>query len=312
MYAQKAVSLGKKSTDDEILMEAETAMGKVLYQKGEYKKAIETLKKASLNALTYDKESFVTINKKLSQSYAALGQWKEAYYYNEIYSEHNDEVMEQSANQSIANAEARYQNKTKQQEIKNLSTENAIKNIQIEEAKQQRIFLISGIALVCIIGLLLMNQSRNRKKTNLKLQALNKELDEANKIKARFFSILNHDLRSPISNLIHFLHLQKENPELIDEETALRMQNKITTGAENLLSSMEDILLWSKGQMENFKPQFRKTVIAILFEETEKHFSNIENIEIVFENPENIIPRHRGRERSGNQSYHTNHFDLRK
>ncbi|MBB4800521.1 signal transduction histidine kinase [Flavobacterium nitrogenifigens] len=289
MYAQKAVSLGKKSTDDEILMEAETAMGKVLYQKGEYKKAIETLKKASLNALTYDKESFVTINKKLSQSYAALGQWKEAYYYNEIYSEHNDEVMEQSANQSIANAEARYQNKTKQQEIKNLSTENAIKNIQIEEAKQQRIFLISGIALVCIIGLLLMNQSRNRKKTNLKLQALNKELDEANKIKARFFSILNHDLRSPISNLIHFLHLQKENPELIDEETALRMQNKITTGAENLLSSMEDILLWSKGQMENFKPQFRKTVIAILFEETEKHFSNIENIEIVFENPENII-----------------------
>lgn len=288
-YAQKAVSLGKKSTDDEILMEAQTAMGKVLYQKGEYKKAIETLKKASVNALTYDKESFVTINKKLSQSYAALGQWKEAFYYNEIYSTHNDEVMEQSANQSIANAEARYQNKTKQQEIKNLSTENAIKNIQIEEAKQQRIFLISGIALVCIIGLLLMKQSRNRKKTNLKLQALNQELDEANKIKARFFSILNHDLRSPISNLIHFLHLQKENPELIDEETAIRMQHKVTTGAENLLSSMEDILLWSKGQMENFKPQFRKTKIEVLFEETEKHFSNIENIELVFENPENIL-----------------------
>ena len=288
-YAQKAVSLGKKSADDEILMEAQTAMGRVLYEKGEYQKAIETLKKASVNALAYDKESFVTINKKLSQSYAALGQWNEAYHYNEIYSKHSDEVMEQSAKQSIANAEARYQNKTKIQEIKNLSTENAIKNIQIQDAKQQRIFLISGIAFVCIIGLLLFKQNQNRKKTNLKLQALNQELDEANKIKARFFGILNHDLRSPISNLIHFLHLQKENPELIDEETALRMQHKITTGAENLLSSMEDILLWSKGQMENFKPQFRKTEIAVLFEETQNHFSNIENIEIVFENPENII-----------------------
>ncbi|WP_433834810.1 ATP-binding protein [Flavobacterium anhuiense] len=288
-YAQKAVSLGKKSADDEILMEAQTAMGRVLYEKGEYQKAIETLKKASVNALAYDKESFVTINKKLSQSYAALGQWKEAYHYNEIYSKYSDEVMEQSAKQSIANAEARYQNKTKIQEIKNLSTENAIKNIQIQDAKQQRIFLISGIAFVCIIGLLLFKQNQNRKKTNLKLQALNQELDEANKIKARFFGILNHDLRSPISNLIHFLHLQKENPELIDEETALRMQHKITTGAENLLSSMEDILLWSKGQMENFKPQFRKTEIAVLFEETQNHFSNIENIKIVFENPENII-----------------------
>ncbi|MBJ2123228.1 ATP-binding protein [Flavobacterium sp. IB48] len=288
-YAQKAVSLGKKSADDEILMEAETAMGRVLYEKGEYQKAIETLKKASVNALTYDKESFVTINKKLSQSYAALGQWKEAYHYNEIYSKYSDEVMEQSAKQSIANAEARYQNKTKIQEIKNLSTENAIKNIQIQDAKQQRIFLISGIALVCIIGLLLFKQNQSRKKTNLKLQVLNQELDEANKIKARFFSILNHDLRSPISNLIHFLHLQKENPELIDEETASRMQQKITIGAENLLSSMEDILLWSKGQMENFKPQFRKTEIAVLFEETKNHFSSIEKIEIIFENPENII-----------------------
>ena len=118
-YAQKAVSLGKKSADDEILMEAETAMGRVLYEKGEYQKAIETLKKASVNALTYDKESFVTINKKLSQSYAALGQWKEAYHYNEIYSKYSDEVMEQSAKQSIANAEARYQNKTKIQEMFN-------------------------------------------------------------------------------------------------------------------------------------------------------------------------------------------------
>jgi signal transduction histidine kinase len=288
-YAKKAVLLGKKSNDEDIIMEANTIMGNVLYEKGDYKKAIETLKKASKNALNYDKESFVSINKKLSQSYAALGLWKEAFYYNEIYSKYNDEMMQESAKQNIANAEARYQNKTKGQEIKNLSTQNTLKNIQIQEAKKQRIFLISGLILVGIIGLLLFRQNQNRKKTNEKLQLLNQQLDEANKIKARFFSILNHDLRSPVSNLIHFLHLQKENPELIDEEMAARMQTKVITGAENLLSSMEDILLWSKGQMENFKPHFKEIPIAILFEETQKHFSGIENIQISFEDPENII-----------------------
>lgn len=288
-YAKKAVSFGQKSTDEEILMEANTIMGRVLYEKKDYKNAIETLKKASVNALNYDKEFFVTINKKLSQSYAALGLWKEAFYYNEIYSKYNDEMMNESAKQSIANAEARYQNKTKQQKIKNLSTQNTIKNIQIEEAKKQRIYLISGLALVGIIGLLLFRQNQNRKKTNQKLQVLNQELDEANKIKARFFSILNHDLRSPISNLIHFLHLQKENPELMDEETAARMQTKIISGAENLLSSMEDILLWSKGQMENFKPRFKEIQVESVFSDTQKHFSSIENISISFENPEDII-----------------------
>jgi len=288
-YAKKAVLLGKKSNDQDIIMESNAIMGRVLYEKGEYKKAIEILKKASKNALTYDKESYVIINKKLSESYAALGLWQKAYQYNEIYSKYNDEMMQESAKQNIANAEARYQNKTKGQEIKNLSAQNTIKNIQIADAKKQRFYLISGMILVGIIGLLLFRQNQNRKKTNQKLQLLNQELDEANKIKARFFGILNHDLRSPVSNLIHFLHLQKESPELIDEATALRMQAKVISGAENLLSSMEDILLWSKGQMENFKPHLQKIAIADLFEETEKHFASVENIQLSFENPENII-----------------------
>jgi signal transduction histidine kinase len=288
-YAQKAVLYALKSNDEDIIMEANTILGKVLNEKGEHKKAIEVLKKASTKALKYDKESFVVINKKLSQSYAAIGNWKEAYYYNEIYSKYNDEMMEQSAKQNIANAEARFQNKTKIQEIKTLSTQNTIKNIQIAEAKKQRLYLILGLALVGIIGLLLFTQNQNRKKTNQKLQLLNQELDEANKIKARFFSILNHDLRSPVSNFIHFLHLQKESPELIDEETAARMQTKVISGAENLLTSMEDILLWSKGQMENFKPHFKEIPAAIIFKEIQQHFSSIENIDISFENPENIL-----------------------
>ena len=96
-------------------------------------------------------------------------------------------------------------------------------------------------------------------------------------------------MRSPVANLIHFLHLQKDSPELLDEETKKRMQNKTISGAENLLCSMEDILLWSKGQMENFKPHPQKIAIEVLFEETQKHFSSNENIQLSFENPENII-----------------------
>ena len=131
-------------------------------------------------------------------------------------------------------------------------------------------------------------QSRNRKKINEKLQLLNTELDQANKSKTRFFSILNHDLRSPVANLIHFLHLQKDSPELLDEETKNRMQNKTITGAENLLSSMEDILLWSKGQMENFKPQPKKVAVNQLFDDTKKVFSGYQKIKFEYQNPDNI------------------------
>ena len=49
---------------------------------------------------------------------------------------------------------------------------------------------------------------------------LNNQLDEANKVKAKFFGILSHDLRSPVANLIHFLHLQKNDPDLLGKEQA--------------------------------------------------------------------------------------------
>ena len=158
----------------------------------------------------------------------------------------------------------------------------------IQQEKKQKWFYIFGIGLLAIIGGLLFYQSSNRKKTNKKLQLLNAELDQANKTKTRFFSILNHDLRSPVSNLIHFLHLQKNSPELLDEETKSRMESKTISGAEDLLSSMEDILLWSKGQMENFKPQPKSIFVNQLFDDTKKVFSGYQKIGFEYQNPENI------------------------
>lgn len=287
-YSKKALIFAQRSNDEEILMEANLIIGKVLYQKKDYKNSIATLHSASKFAESFDKEYYADINKTLSKSYAALGLWQKAYVYYNMYSKSNDSIQMESSKQTIANAEAKYQNKTKQQKINILSTENKFKNLQIENANKQRIFYILGILLLTIIGFFIFYQSRNRKKTNQKLQLLNTELDLANKTKMRFFSILNHDLRSPVTNLIHFLHLQKDNPELLDEESKIRMENKTMSSAENLLTSMEDILLWSKGQMENFKPQVKFTFIHSIFDDTKNHFESEEKIAFVFENKQNI------------------------
>ena len=75
---------------------------------------------------------------------------------------------------------------------------------------------------------------------------------------------------------------------MLDEESTKRMQDKTMHGAENLLHSMEDILQWSKSQMENFKPQPTQVSVYSLFEDTQKHFSSTEQIRIEFENPNNL------------------------
>lgn len=82
----------------------------------------------------------------------------------------------------------------------------------------------------------------------------NKKLVEANEIRARFFSILNHDLRRPVGGLINYLQIKTEDPEILEAEEAVKFEHKTMETTKNLLATMEDLLFWSKSQMENFAP----------------------------------------------------------
>ena len=233
-------------------------------------------------------EGLYTINTSLADLKSTTGNYKEAYQYKEAAGIAKDSTFKLETAENTENLLRKYESEKKEQAIKTLSAQNTIKNLQIDNANKQRWYFVLGLLSLGIIGSLLFLQSQNRKKTNEKLQLLNTELDHANKVKARFFSILNHDLRSPVSSLIGFLHLQKDSPELLTEESRQRMENKMIASAENLLESMEDILLWSKGQMENFKPHPKSIRVSSLFDDIKNHFDSVENVSITFENPENL------------------------
>ncbi|PZO34222.1 MAG: hypothetical protein DCE86_02690 [Flavobacteriaceae bacterium] len=238
-------------------------------------------------AVIYDQESndiksLSTDFKQIASLYEELGDSKNALLYFKKFNTYKDSIYQTDTKETVKNLEDQRTIELKNKEIQ-------FNKLKIESKEKQKWYFILGLILLGIIGILLFYQSRNRKRSNEKLQQLNNELDLANKTKSRFFSILNHDLRSPVSSLIHFLHLQKENPELLDAESKKRMEDKTINSAENLLNSMEDLLLWSKGQMENFKPQPKTISVGSLFEDTRKHFSGQEKIDILFEDPQGLI-----------------------
>lgn len=237
-----------------------------------------TIEKADSNN---DIVNSIEFNKSLSHLYGLKKQYDKAYLYLQKSSELNDSLNSQDIKNTLAKLES-------QKEIQLRDKEIQLNTIKLDVQKKQQFLYIGGISLLVIIGGLLFYQSSNRRKINKELSLLNTELDQANKNKTRFFSILNHDLRSPVANLIHFLHLQKNNPELMDLETKNRLENKTISGAENLLSSMEDILLWSKGQMENFAPQPKNIKVMELFLDNGKVYSGYQNISFIYENEEDI------------------------
>lgn len=217
----------------------------------------------------------------LAEAQEQMGDFKNAYYNFRQYKEVEDSIFSQENKNKIAAAESKREIDKKNNELK-------IKELKLSNQRKTSWGLICGLVLLAIIGLLFYRQSQLRKKTNTTLVKLNTELDNANKVKAKFFAILSHDLRAPVAKLINFLHLQKNEPGLLSTEQAGLHQKKITASAETLLENMEAMLLWSKSQMEDFKPVKNKIYTSDLFKQLYKSFTLTEGVEITYPQNENL------------------------
>lgn len=241
------------------------------------------LKKAvSLSAESGDISNKAYFGGALAELQAVKGDYKSAYLNFREYQTVQDSLFSQETKNQIAGLEG-------EREIALRDKEIQINRLALETQKNRQIGLIIGLALLTVIGALLYWQSRTRKRSNVKLLHLNNELDEANQVKARFFAILSHDLRSPVANLVNFLHLQKEAPDLMTPQMAEAHEKRIGESAETLLETMESMLLWSKSQMQQFKPQARPVPVAELFEYIQKFFSGTPGITFSFEDPSSLV-----------------------
>jgi signal transduction histidine kinase len=219
-----------------------------------------------------------TMEDSLSSVQAALGEYKDAFLSLKGRNLLHDSLFSEENKNKMAGVDEKYQVELRDSQI---AAKNAVLAVQV----RQRWLLIGGLVLLAVIGLLLYRQNRIRKRTNTTLLVLNSQLDEANEVKLKFMGILNHDLRAPVANLINFLHLQKEAPDLMDAQAAQFHSQKIKLHAENLLLTMEDLLAWSKGQMKNFAPSRKDIPVELLFEDLQKHFAGTAGIEFRFDAP---------------------------
>jgi len=179
-----------------------------------------------------------------------------------------------------------------QQEKRNIQAlsdqKDRIHTLEIAGQRRLRYGLIAGLLLIGAIGVLLYRQSVIRKRANRDLTRINTQLDEANRVKARFFGIISHDLRSPVANLISLINLRREAPDLLDENGMVAGQQKITDTAGNLLHVMEDILLWSKGQMVAFRPQIKRLWVNQIFTELQLLYPTNGRLRILFRDPQTL------------------------
>jgi signal transduction histidine kinase len=95
-------------------------------------------------------------------------------------------------------------------------------------------------------------QLRNEEigKQNSMIASQNKQLSETIQLKNRIFSVISHDLRSPVVNILYMLNLLKEEEYKEKYDT---FANSSIEYAQMVINLLENMLVWGRGQEDKIK-----------------------------------------------------------
>lgn len=287
-YLNKGDSLAAVIQSPFLIFQVQMIKGRYFEETGKPDAAISLLTQALPIAQQLNKDLYSNILQYMALAYKGKGDLKNSLQYYEQYTQIKDTLTKEKISRTFADLETHYQTNEKENRIISLNQKNKLNMLELKQASNTRNLLILGLISLGIFSLLLYFIYRNKEKINKILDQRNRQLDQlnnelavANETKAKLFGVISHDLRAPVSRIVQLLHLQKENPEHLTSELKQQYEDRLNKASENVLETMEDLLLWSKSQMNNFTPQYKTVyILPLLQQETELFEEQIKEKEL--------------------------------
>jgi signal transduction histidine kinase len=96
----------------------------------------------------------------------------------------------------------------------------------------------------------LIKRNEEIEKQSYHITQQNKQLSETILLKNKIFSVIAHDLRSPVVNILYMLNLLKEEEYKAKYET---FANSCINYSQMVINLLENMLVWGKGQEDKIK-----------------------------------------------------------
>jgi len=112
-------------------------------------------------------------------------------------------------------------------------------------------------------SLLIQSIEINRQKEEIKAQA--EDLIKTNATKDKFFSIIAHDLRGPVGNLVSFLELLTDERNNYTADKQLQFLSLLKNAAQTTYTLLNNLLTWAQTQRNEivFKPT-KNSLLAVI------------------------------------------------
>ncbi len=187
----------------------------------------------------------------------------EALEYYVLYADTREFLIDQEKNRNIEELKIAFETERKEQQNKILRQENELKTLAIQ--RKNAVITTIIITLILLTSLTLLFYYRFISKTrankaleilnikitekNNQLARLNKELDNANHEKDKFFSIIGHELRNPLwwfKNLSETLSTKFDE---LDRHKLHKALISLNDSAKTAFHLIDNLLQWSRNQL---------------------------------------------------------------
>lgn len=235
---------------------AKAGIGEVLAKKGEKESGFKYLKEAMQLMQTYSmKEQAKGLAETMATMYEQQGDYKLALEYTRIKELYQDSLAKDESRKAAIAIEYDYELNKKEARISLLEKDKAI---EANKTKVNRILLASALAAMILAVIIAVQFSRNLKnarnsnllitqqKNEIEQQAI--KLERLNEFKDTTFSVLSHDLRSPINALTGTMAMLDEG--IITPQEFAEHKDELNNKLQSVTLMLDNLLQWAKSQMK--------------------------------------------------------------
>ena len=212
-----------------------------------------------------------------AKSYEAVGRYKEA---NEVYQEYNkiqSKIAEDNEAKKLAEAALTHKFEKEKEAMKASEKlkEEQIAYLKLKDQFRTRVAIFLSIILAILvlssIALILFNKRLRR--ANKAIYDINKELAESNELKNKFFTVISHDIRAPISDMLMLLGILKEKSNDFSDRKTISFIETQENYIQNLKMTLDDITQWSASQSRVLHIEYDNMNLKELVDQIIKSYS---------------------------------------
>lgn len=271
---------------------AETKLGQgAAYQnQGNYAAALTAIESSLALAKTLNASVLeIQCNEQLSSIWEMKGDTKKALAYFKEYKRLEDTLFSQDMQGKLFLDNLKFETESKDSQIAALSMQQEQQERELNKQEFVRNILVVVMALSVILLVTIYRSGQRRRKINMLLlqhqeetEKRSEELERLNQVKDKFFSIISHDLRSPINALSGMLDLLDKGA-VTAEELPLHIK-ELRVRFNHTRTLLNNLLDWTLLQMDKLNLQAGKIELSRIVDENILLLGPVQNKDIVIQN----------------------------